>query len=295
MSAAGDSDATADTAETSRVSVDDEATVAESKAPLLDHMLELRRRLMWSVIALIVGFVVCFPISGFIFNFLIAPLQEIWQGEENRRFIYTALHEKFFTDIKIAFFAGFCLSFPFVAAQLWLFIAPGLYRHEKRAFLPFILATPVLFLMGGAFVYYLVLPVAWRFFLGFEQGAESHQLAIQLEPKVNEYLSLVMRLIFAFGLSFELPVVISLMARVGLASADGLRRKRRYAIVIAFVAAAILTPPDPLSQIGLALPILLLYEISIGCAVLIERDRRRREALLEGEGDAEDDAPDADR
>lgn len=260
--------------------VDDGDEVDASKAPLMDHLIELRRRLMYSVVGLIVAFFICFYFAGPIFNFLVAPLQEAWVGQTGRRLIYTALHEKFFTDIKVAFFAAFCLSFPVIANQVWAFVAPGLYKHEKGAFLPFLIATPILFIMGGAFVYYFVVPVAWQFFIGFEQSADTNQLAIELEPKVSEYLSLMMRLIFAFGISFELPVVISLLARAGLATAEGLKQKRRYAIVIAFVAAAILTPPDPLSQIGLAIPIILLYEVSIYCAKFIEKQKADREKAL---------------
>ena len=266
----------------------DQDDVDASKAPLMDHLIELRRRLMYSVGGLLVAFFICFAFAGDIFNFLVAPLADIWEGETGRRFIYTALHEKFFTEIKIAFFAAFCVSFPVIANQIYMFVAPGLYKHEKMAFLPFLIATPVLFFTGAAFVYYIVLPVAWQFFIGFEQAATDATVAIQLEPKVNEYLSLVMRLIFAFGLSFELPVVITLLARAGLATPDGLRAKRRYAIVVAFVAAAILTPPDPLSQIGLAIPIIILYEISIWCARFVEKQKDEREAMLNKEAGVED-------
>lgn len=251
--------------------------VDETKMPLLDHLVELRRRLIYSVVSFFICFLVCFYFADPIFNFLVEPLAEMWKGQESRRLIFTALHEKFFTDVKVAFFAGAFIAFPLISNQIWLFVAPGLYKNEKRAFLPFLVATPVLFLMGAAFVYYLILPVAWKFFAGFEQPATPGMLPIELEPKVDQYLSLVMRLIFAFGISFELPVLLTLLARAGLATSQGMREKRRYAIVSAFIAAAILTPPDPLSQIGLAIPIILLYEISIWCARLVERDREKRE------------------
>ena len=254
----------------------------DGKMPILEHLVELRTRLIWSVVAFLVCFVVSFYFAGPVFNFLIQPLADLWQGEEEaRRLIYTALTEKFFTDIKIAFFVGAFVSFPIVANQLWLFVAPGLYKDEKRAFLPFLIATPILFFLGGAFVYYFVLPVAWNFFAGFEQSAAEGPLAIQLEPKVNEYLSLVMRLVFAFGLSFELPVILTLLTKVGIIGTAGMRKNRRYAIVIAFVAAAILTPPDPISQLGLAIPIILLYELSILCARLVEKKREQAEREAE--------------
>ena len=241
--------------------------------------------MVYSLITLIVAFFVCFFFAAPLFNFLVAPLADIWQGDPERRLIFTALHEKFITDVKVAFFAALFVSFPLISAQLWTFVAPGLYKREKMAFLPFLVATPILFFGGGAFVYYVVLPVAWQFFAGFEQFGGNGLLAIELEPKVDQYLSLVMRLIFAFGLSFELPVVISLLARVGFATSEGLKRKRRYAVLLAFVAAAILTPPDPLSQIGLAIPIILLYEISIWCARLIEKKRDAEDGTLGDEGD----------
>lgn len=247
--------------------------------PLLDHLIELRQRLLYSVIAIVVLFFVCYYFAADIYEFLVHPLAEIMEKQGgNRRLIYTALHEAFFTYLKVALFSALFIAFPFVAMQLWLFIAPGLYKHEKRAFLPFLIATPILFFLGGALVYYLVFPMAWKFFLSFESPGGPGQLPIQLEAKVNEYLSLVMQLIFAFGLCFELPVLLTLMARVGMIGSKGLREKRRYAIVLAFVAAAILTPPDPISQIGLALPIMALYEVSIWSVRLVEKKREEAEA-----------------
>ena len=255
----------------------------DKKMSIIDHLTELRRRLMYAAIAFVLVFLVCFYFSNIFFNFLVAPLADVWQGDEGRRLIFTAMHEKFFTNIKVAFFAAAFLAFPIFAIQIWMFVAPGLYKNEKGAFLPFLIATPFLFFAGGAFVYYFVMPVAWEFFTGFEQlAAGPGELAIELEPKVNEYLSLVMRLIFAFGLSFELPVVISLLARVGMVTPAGLRKKRRYAIVLAFIAAAVLTPPDPLSQLALAIPIILLYELSIYCSVLIWRSKDRAAAEVTG-------------
>lgn len=245
--------------------------------PLLDHLAELRTRLLYSVLAFIAAFVGCFYFADPIFNFLVEPLAQLWSEQTDRRLIFTALHERFFTNIKVAFFAAAFVSFPIVANQIWLFVAPGLYKNEKRAFLPFLLATPILFFAGGATVYYLVMPIAWEFFAGFEQLASPGQLAIELEPKVNEYLSLTMQLIFGFGIAFELPVVLLLLVKAGLVSARQLAEKRRYAIVLAFVAAAILTPPDPISQIGLAVPIIILFEISVAIAKLIEKKREAPE------------------
>ena len=246
----------------------------ERSMPLLDHLIELRSRLLTSAIAILVLFFICYYFAPDLYNFLVAPLADVLEKMGGqRRLIFTALHEAFFTYIKVAFFAALFLSFPFIAIQIWMFIAPGLYKNEKKAFAPFLIATPILFFMGGALVYYLIFPLAWSFFLSFESVGGAGALPIQLEAKVDQYLSLVMRLIFAFGLCFELPVVMTLLGRVGMVTSKGMKEKRKYAIVLAFVAAAILTPPDVISQIGLALPTMVLYEISIVCVRIVEKGR----------------------
>jgi sec-independent protein translocase protein TatC len=254
---------------------------SDKKMPLLDHLIELRQRLLYSVIALFVTFLICFYFAQELYDFLVEPLARILlereTAERSRRLIFTDLTEVFFTHIKIAFFFGAFISCPLFLTQIWLFVAPGLYRHEKSAFAPFLIASPVLFFLGGAMVYYGVMPLAWQFFLSFETTGDAGSLPIELEAKVAEYLSLVMKLIFAFGLCFQLPVLMTLLARVGLATSAGMAKKRKYAIVGVFVVAAIFTPPDPLSQITLAIPIILLYEISIYMAKLVERKREERE------------------
>jgi len=267
--------------------VSDHLDVDGSKAPLLEHLVELRTRLGYSLASVLVLFFVSYYFAPAIYNFLVQPLADILHTMGgNRRLIFTALHEAFFTYVKVAFFSALFFSFPFIAMQFWLFVAPGLYKKEKRAMLPFLVATPILFFMGGSLVYYYIFPLAWHFFLGFESVGGPNSLPIQLEPKVDEYLSLVMRLIFAFGLCFELPVLMTLLGRVGMVTADGMRKRRRYAVVLAFVAAAVLTPPDVISQIGLALPTILLYEISILSVAFVERGRKKE--AEEGSEDEDD-------
>ena len=239
---------------------------------LIDHITELRKRLLWIFVYIIIIFIICFYFAEHLFAFLARPLVSLLDTDNGQGFIYTALQEAFFTELRIAFFFALFFSFPLIAIQIWKFIAPGLYTKERKAFLPFLIATPILFFAGGSMVYYLIAPVAWKFFLSY-QNMSSAGIPIRLEAKMGEYLNLMMRFIFAFGLAFQLPVVITLLAKANLVAYKTLKKSRKYAIVLAFLAAAFLTPPDPFSQISLALPIIFLYEISIYLAKIIEKNR----------------------
>ena len=245
----------------------------------VSHLTELRKRLIHSLIFVFIIFIIGYIFAENIYYFLVEPYAKAVKNDGiDRRLIFTALHATFITYLRVAFFAALFVGSPIILTQIWKFVAPGLYKNEKKALLPYLIATPILFLLGGMLIYYLVMPLAIKFFLSFETAASMNTLPIQLEAKVNEYLSLIMRLIFAFGLSFQLPVLLNLLARIGVIDSEYLKIRRKYFIVIIFAAAAILTPPDPITQIGLAIPLLILYELSILSVKITEKNKEKENA-----------------
>jgi sec-independent protein translocase protein TatC len=262
---------------------DREGELEAGRMPLLDHLIELRNRLMWSAAAILAAFLVCYQFKETIYRFLSHPLAVVFEGEAGRKMIATGLTEIFFTYIKVSFWAACCVAFPVVAMQVWKFVAPGLYKNEKRAFLPYLCATPILFLLGASLAYFVVIPYAFKFFVSFETPGAAGSLPIEIEAKVNEYLSLVMTLLLAFGVAFQLPVLLTLMARAGIITSQGLISKWRYAVVGMFGVAAVLTPPDVVSQTSLAIPLILLYILSIFSCRWVEKQRAKREAQEEAE------------
>ena len=248
--------------------------INDLQMPLIEHFKELKRRIIICLIGFFLAFGISYYFASEIYQFLVEPLADLYHGQEDRKLIYTGMAEAFMTYIKVSLFAAFILSFPIIAYQIYSFLAPGMYRDEKMFMVPFLFSAPVLFILGAALAYYFIFPLAWGFFLSFEEMGTNGDLPIKLEARVSEYLSLVMRMIFAFGLSFQLPIILALLTKAGFINAESLKTKRKFAVILIFVVAAILTPPDVISQIGLALPLLILYECSIFACMAVEKKRK---------------------
>ncbi len=259
-------------------SSEDQSAVDATKAPLLDHLIELRKRLIWSLIAFGICAIGCFLGAKYIYAFLTIPLSHAMEGMSNRHLISTGVTEIFFTYMKLGMFGGVCLGFPIIVSQIWMFVAPGLYKHEKKVFARFLLLSPVLFIVGAAFVFLILLPYALPFFLGYQSPGSENTLPIQVEARVSEYLDFVMTLILAFGLTFQLPILMALLGQVGIVQSKQLRDFRRYAIVGIFGVAAIFTPPDPISMLSLAMPLTVLYEAGVIWVKFIEKNRLSADA-----------------